>query len=265
MKQCYFCKKNNFIKKFEYFTPPKGETKYFININKYYRYYLQCNYCNHYFSISEIKLKNHYSSKYNEATYSGNLKKNFEKIKNLPHNKSDNYFRVMRVADFVNREIRKIKKKTLLDVGSGLGIFPYAISDKHFICTALDPDKLSCLHLKNNLKINAIHGDFLKKRIKNKYDVITFNKVIEHVKKPEKMLLRAKSILKKNGIIYIEVPDVLAGKKGKNREEFHIDHLHVFSKKSLFFLAKNINLNLKKVKSIREPSGKFTIYAFLTK
>jgi hypothetical protein len=79
------------------------------------------------------------------------------------------------------------------------------------------------------------------------------------------MLKRAKSILKKNGIIYIEVPDVLAGKKGKNTEEFHIDHLHVFSKKSLSFLAKKINLNLKVVKSIRESSGKFTICAFFIK
>jgi SAM-dependent methyltransferase len=265
MKKCYFCKKNNFIKKFEYFRPPKGETKYFISKKKYYRYYAQCNYCYHCFSISEIKLKNLYSSKYNQATYSGNLKKNFEKIKNLPHNKSDNYFRVMRVKDFVNRQIRKEKIKTLLDVGSGLGIFPYSISDKNFICTALDPDKLSYSHLKNNLKISAIHGDFLKRKIKNKYDVITFNKVIEHVKKPEKMLNKAKSILRKNGIIYVEVPDVLAGKKGKNREEFHIDHLHVFSKKSLSLLVKNVNLNLKLIKSIKERSSKFTIYAFLSK
>ena len=265
MKKCYFCKKNNFIKKFEYFTPPKGETKYFINKKKYYRYYLQCNYCNHCFSISKIELKNFYSSNYNKFTYSGNLKKNFEKIKNLPHNKSDNYFRVMRVVDFVNREIHNMENKTLLDVGSGLGIFPYEISKKNFICTALDPDKLSCLHLKNNLKINAIHGNFLKTKIKSKYDVVTFNKVIEHIKKPEKMLTKAKSILKKKGTIYIEVPDVLAGKRGKNREEFHIDHLHVFSKKSLFFLAKKVNLKITMVKSIREPSGKFTIYAFLKK
>lgn len=265
MDQCYFCKKNNFIKKFEYFKPPKGETEYFISKKKYYRYYLQCSNCHHCFSISKIKLKNLYFSKYNEATYSGDLKKNFEKIKNLSNDKSDNYFRVKRVVNFVNRKIHKIKKRNLLDVGSGLGIFPYAISNKNFICTALDPDKLSCSHLKNNLKINAIHGDFLKIRIKDKYDVITFNKVIEHVKKPEKMLMKAKSVLKKNGIIYIEVPDVLAGKKGKSREEFHIDHLHVFSKQSIFFLAKIINLNLKFVKSIREPSGKFTIYAFLTK
>jgi SAM-dependent methyltransferase len=265
MKNCYFCKKKIFKKKFEYFAPPKGETKYFINKKKYYRYYTQCKYCYHCFSISEIKLKDLYSSKYNEATYSCNLKENFEKIKNLPHNKSDNYFRVKRVVNFINKNINNIKNKTLLDVGSGLGIFPYTISKKNFICTALDPDKLSCSHLKDNLKINVIYGDFLKKKIKYKYDIITFNKVIEHVKKPEKMLIRAKSILKKNGIIYLEVPDVIASKKGKNREEFHIDHLHVFSKKSLVFLVKKVNLNLKLIKSIREPSGKFTIYAFLSK
>ena len=79
------------------------------------------------------------------------------------------------------------------------------------------------------------------------------------------MLIKARAILKKKGIIYIEVPDILAAKKGKNREEFHIDHLHVFSKKSLLFLAKKTNLNIDLIKSIREPSDKFTIYAFLTK
>ena len=40
---------------------------------------------------------------------------------------------------------------------------------------------------------------------------------------------------------------------------------NVFSKKSLLFLAKKTNLNIDLIKSIREPSDKFTIYAFLTK
>lgn len=264
MKKCFFCGKNKFSKKFEYFRPPKGETLYSINIKDYYRCYLQCSFCNHFFGKSKIILKNLYSSEYNRAIYSNNLKKNFEIIKNLPKKNSDNYFRVSRVVNFVKKNIKK-KNKTLLDVGSGLGIFPFMISKKGFISTALDPNKLSCLHFKKNLKINSIHGDFTKTTIKKKYDVITLNKVIEHVEHPEKMLIKARALLSKKGIIYIEVPDILAAKKGKSREEFHIDHLHVFSKKSLFFLAKKTNLNLKLIKSIREPSDKFTIYAFLTK
>jgi 2-polyprenyl-3-methyl-5-hydroxy-6-metoxy-1,4-benzoquinol methylase len=264
MKKCFFCEKNKFSKKFEYLKPPKGETLYSIDTKNYYRYYLQCNFCQHYFGISKIKIKNLYSSEYNRAIYSNNLKKNFEVIKKLPKKKSDNYSRVSRVANFVKKKM-KGKNKTLLDIGSGLGIFPYMISKKGFTCTALDPNKLSWMHLKNELKINSIHGDFIKIKIKKKYDVITLNKVIEHVEQPERMLIKARAILKKKGIIYIEVPDILAAKKGKNREEFHIDHLHVFSKKSLLFLAKKTNLNIDLIKSIREPSDKFTIYAFLTK
>lgn len=78
------------------------------------------------------------------------------------------------------------------------------------------------------------------------------------------MLIKAKAILKKKDIIYIEVPEVLTAKKGKNREEFHIDYLYFFQK-NLYFFSKKIYLDLKLLKSIREPSRKFTIYAFITK
>ena len=51
----------------------------------------------------------------------------------------------------------------------------------------------------------------------------------------------------------------------KNREEFHIDHLHVFSKKSLSFLIKKVKLKTKILKSIEEPSGKFSIFGKFAK
>ena len=76
------------------------------------------------------------------------------------------------------------------------------------------------------------------------------------------MIKKAKKNLVLGGIIYIEVPDTTAQKKGKNREEFHIDHLHIFSKKSLSLLLKKTNLKTITIKQIVEPSGKFTVYAF---
>ena len=265
MKKCYFCQKSRFKKKFEYNNPPEGETNYQIDHKKYHRYYVECRNCKHYFSILKINLKNFYSAEYNRATYSNNLKKTFNKIKNLPKNKSDNYFRVKRIETFLKKNVGDIKNKSLLDVGSGLGIFPYMISKIGLKCTALDPSKVSCNHLKKNLKLKTLYGDFFKTKIKKKFDFITLNKVIEHVKRPEKMLLKAKSILKLNGVIYIEIPDIKAAKEGKNREEFYLDHLHVFSKTSVKYLAKKINMKLLLMKSIREPSSKYTIYAFLSK
>ena len=59
-----------------------------------------------------------------------------------------------------------------------------------------------------------------------------------------------------------ELRSVKASKKGKNREEFFIDHLHVFSKKSLMLLLKKTNYRKIYINRIVEPSGKFTIYAF---
>ena len=76
---------------------------------------------------------------------------------------------------------------------------------------------------------------------------------------------KAIKFLKKPNIIYIEVPDVNAikdKKEGKNREEFALGHHHVFSKKSLYNLFVSCNLKVVKIKSIREPSGKYTLYGF---
>tara|TARA_Y100001970_G_C14198151_1_gene839403 strand:+ start:328 stop:972 length:645 start_codon:yes stop_codon:yes gene_type:complete len=214
-----------------------------------------------------MNIKNLYSSNYNDSIYSGKIKKNFDKINNLPSSKSDNYYRIKRIDNFFKKKINlaKDKKIKILDIGSGLGIFPFKMSKKNYDVTALDPDRRSCLHLKKNLKLKTLHGDFLKVKIKKKFQVVTLNKVIEHVSDPQKMLNKAKKILFEKGFVYIEVPDVVASKNGKSREEFHLDHLHVFSKNSLLYLARQNKLEKLILKSIKEPSGKFTIFGIFQK
>ena len=91
------------------------------------------------------------------------------------------------------------------------------------------------------------------------------NKVLEHVSDPIAILKKAKKNLLSDGFIYIEVPDAEeASKKGKDREEFFIDHLHVFTKSSLIYMCKNVGLQTMKIERIIEPSGKFTLFAFIT-
>ena len=88
-------------------------------------------------------------------------------------------------------------------------------------------------------------------KIKKKFDIITLNKVIEHVKNPKALIAKSMKNLKNNGVIYIEVPDEKAKTGGKKREEFFIDHLHVFSRKSLKMMAKKLNLKIEIIKSIQ--------------
>jgi 2-polyprenyl-3-methyl-5-hydroxy-6-metoxy-1,4-benzoquinol methylase len=95
------------------------------------------------------------------------------------------------------------------------------------------------------------------------YDVITFNKVLEHVEQPIEMLKKAKSFLNKNGFIYVEVPDgEMAAMEGKEREEFFIDHIHVFSFTSLSLLIQKSWLLPLVIERLKEPSTKYTIRAF---
>ena len=98
-----------------------------------------------------------------------------------------------------------------------------------------------------------------------RFDLITFNKVLEHVAEPVLMLQKSRNHLAPDGFVYVEVPDgECAAEAGKEREEFFIDHLHVFSLASVALLAKRAGFVLKLVERLQEPSTKYTLRAFMT-
>ena len=265
LKKCSFCNNKKFLIKFKYSHPPKNEINFNIKSKNYKRSLISCTNCNHFFSKHKINLNNFYSGKYNKMNYEGKLYEKLLKIISLPKRKSDNYFRVERIKNFKLKYFDKKAKISLLDIGSGLGVFPYSIKKKtSWDCVSIDPDKSSVNHIKNNLKIKAHHGNFFKIRYFKKFNLITLNKVLEHVSNPIKFLKKTKNNLQKDGIVYLEVPDAeKASKKGKNREEFFIDHLHVFSKLSLYLMSIKAGFEVLKVARVKEPSGKYTLYSFL--
>ena len=265
--KCSFCKNNKFKVAFKYSSPIQGEVRIDLKGKPYRRHYLLCKNCCHFLSQYEFSLKNLYSDEYMESTYGEKIFKTFNRIINLPKKKSDNAQRIKRIEKFVKQKLNK-KKITLLDIGSGLGVFPHSVKKIGWKCFALDPDKRAVQHINKNLGIKAFHKDFLKvnKIEKNNFDVITLNKVLEHVEKPIIMLKKANKFLNNNGLIYIEVPDgTEASKVSKTREEFGVDHIHVFSMRSLSLMVKNAGFKILKIERIREPSTKFTLFAFISK
>lgn len=268
------CKKKNLKKYLTFKKKPRNEINFGLSNKQYLRYYYRCGECGHLIARhKKYFFSNLYDKKYFESTYKSLEKLNeiFEKIKKLPPNKSDNYHRSKRIKKMVNAVLGK-DKINLLDVGSGTGIFPIGMISKKYNITALEPNKESVdfIKIKSNLKIKTIQGDYLKIKANKlkKYDLITFNKVLEHVEKPILFLKKTSKLLKKNNLVYIEVPDAFAindRKEGKNREEFGLGHHHVFTKKSLENILKISNFKILSIRQIRESSSKYTIYAFATK
>ena len=80
------------------------------------------------------------------------------------------------------------------------------------------------------------------------------------------MLARAREILEPGGFVYVELPDGEgAAREGYHREEFFIEHFHVFSFASFSLLATAAGFTLMSLERIREPSSKYTLRGFLVR
>ncbi|MFH1537399.1 MAG: class I SAM-dependent methyltransferase [bacterium] len=208
------------------------------------------------------------SSKYRDEE---GIRAAFERIISLPPEKSDNTGRVNRILRFADSHFPAKggpdTPRSILDVGSGLCVFLYLMKKAGWDGTALDPDPRSVSHAREAVGVKAICGDFprLEDDIGG-FDVITFNKVLEHVEDPVSMLAASGNYLNKGGVVYVEVPDgECAISDGPGRQEFFIDHFHVFSMASLAFLAGKAGFTVVEMERLREPSAKFTLRAFLTR
>ena len=251
---------------FTYVAPPEGETRFDLGGQEYRREYWRCDLCGHFFSVTSMDLGVLYSGAYIESTYGDSMRQTFERILALRPERSDNSGRVACVVAFAQIHLPVGTVPDLLDVGSGLAVFPFRMRQAGFHCTALDPDPRAAAHAREAAGVDAIVGDFMLLPADGLgcYDVITFNKVLEHVEDPVSMLAKAHAILKPDGFVYLEVPDVAAAAEGPGREEFFIEHHHVFSPASLAITAERAGFSTVVVERLREPSSKYTLRAFLT-
>lgn len=265
-KSCPFCRGSHFTKSYTFNQPPEGEVEFSFNEEGYHRDLYCCDVCGHFLSIHDMDIGDLYSGDYVDSSYGpSGIRSEFDRIIALPSENSDNRRRVDRVCDYVLPRLKTSGvQPTMLDVGSGLGVFPYGMKEAGWNCTALDPDQRSTRHANDVIGINSICGDFMEIDRPGCYDLITFNKVLEHVEDPVDMLARAKDFLNPGGIVYVELPDgENAIHDSPHREEFMIEHPHIFSAASVCLLVKHAGFSVQTLEHIREPSSKYTLFTFL--
>lgn len=250
-----------------YDAPPEGEVRFDFSVSGgYSRDVLRCRDCGHFRSVHEMDDTAMYEGQYVDATYGGGgIQRTFDKINSLPPEQSDNVGRVHCIQQFTAQYFPTTGAgaRTLLDVGSGLGVFPYRMKEAGWSCTALDPDARAVEHARTNIGIEAVQADFMRVQDLGRFDLVTFNKVLEHVQNPIEMLAVTQRFVAPDGLVYIELPDgECAAADGPSREEFFIDHHHVFSAASMTLLIARAGLVLLVQERLREPSGKYTLRAF---
>jgi hypothetical protein len=258
------CGGDRFRTEHTYFAPPPGEVRFAsAPPDSYRREIYRCTLCNHYISVFALA-NDFYQGEYVDATYGDatGMRRTYDKIMALPADRSDNTRRVARVNEYGERNL-PADARSVLDVGSGLCVFLARMRLAGWQCTALDPDERAAHHAREVAGVDAICGS-LPLAEDRRYDV-TFNKVLEHVEDPITLLAHSRALVHDHGFVYIELPDgeAAAREEGFGREEFFVEHFHVFSFASLGLLAERAGFEARVVERLREPSNKFTLRAFL--
>jgi SAM-dependent methyltransferase len=260
------CGADRFRTEHTYFAPPTGEVRFAsAPADSYRREIYVCTVCGHFISVFDLK-GDFYAGEYVDATYGdeAGVRRTFDRIMALPPERSDNTGRVARIDAYAAAHLPP-DRRTVLDVGSGLCVFLARMKLSGWQGTALDPDERAARHARDYVGVNGRQGSLPDPQL-DQFDVITFNKVLEHVEDPIALLAHAKRHVRPGGFVYVELPDGegAAHGEGFGREEFFVEHFHVFSLTSISLLATRAGFTTHVVERLREPSGKYTLRAFLT-
>ncbi|MFA5061450.1 MAG: class I SAM-dependent methyltransferase [Candidatus Pacearchaeota archaeon] len=105
-------------------------------------------------------------------------------------------------------KIFKNKKGNFLDIGCGTGRIVYTAKMCGWKAKGLDLNK-DAVEIAKKKGLDIIHSnidDFNGR--KNFYDIINMGDLIEHVRNPEKTIRKAKTLLKKGGLLIISTPNI---------------------------------------------------------
>ena len=185
----------------------------------------------------------------------------YEKYYNGKSSKSDSHLdnSIVRDLFFDERSISQISlinqfididNKKILDIGSGSAIFylqlnriGYKNSNKYIIEPQVKNKKW---YSKNSIKI--IEEDIFKidKKYNNFFDLVFLSHSLEHfnAKDAEELIAIIYKLLKRNGKVFIEVPNANL-KEYSNSNENMQPHLSFFTKKSLVLLLESKSIKVK--------------------
>lgn len=211
------------------------DCRFFCAVDKY-RYYL-CHQCQTLFLHPLPAQKNLYYY----------YKKNFQY--------SAGYANIQRTKQIAKKIIQRLlnlnpQGKTLFDIGSGCGYFLEEAYKKRLEVVGIEPSKRlyqftsTRLPAKQVKVFNADFESYYKNNKKKRFDFITLNHLIEHLKNPQDIVTKIFRLLNENGILYIETPNLNSHLFNVEQKNYTFltppEHLWIFSQKSIQHIISNI-------------------------
>lgn len=148
----------------------------------------------------------------------------------------------MRV-DFIKKHAGTFRN--VIDIGCGDGSLLYSFSRLGKEVYGIEPSNYLREYAKTNYNLDIMSGRLDQKfanKNRDKYDLVAFNEVLEHIYNPIEFLQLAALIT--NGFIYFDVPNTLNPRYWNVANFFSCEHLTHFTKYSLKRLARSLGFEV---------------------
>jgi 2-polyprenyl-3-methyl-5-hydroxy-6-metoxy-1,4-benzoquinol methylase len=103
-------------------------------------------------------------------------------------------------------KILKRKPLNILEVGCGTAVISDGFLLNGVQYTGVEFDKNFYNFAKSKSR-NVVYGDFLKTNFEKKFDILFASQVVEHIDEPNIFFKKCNEVLKKDGILHIDVPN----------------------------------------------------------
>jgi len=152
------------------------------------------------------------------------------------------------------------KSMRFLDIGSGGGEFVYLLHSLGYHAAGIEPNRgyaeFSQAEYGCSIKIGSVEDIANGEQA---FNIITLHHVLEHLIDPVAVLKRIAGVLPDSGLLAVEVPNVEAQYHGPRRQ-YHLAHLHTFSREALLSAGHRAGLEAVKTKLQPETQHIFVIF-----
>jgi 2-polyprenyl-3-methyl-5-hydroxy-6-metoxy-1,4-benzoquinol methylase len=171
---------------------------------------------------------------------------------------------ILRAGKIALGRYQKIKHllaepKTILDVGTGGGEFAYLLKSTGHELFGIEPNKgyaeYSIAEYGLNLHVGFIQDHQFSPA---SFDIITIWHVLEHTENPYSVLCTLHDLLKPEGVLIVEVPNIEATCQSP-KSTFHEAHLFNFNSETLTTLGKKAGL-ISNNQLYSEDKGNITLF-----
>tara|TARA_B100000989_G_scaffold286778_1_gene255775 strand:+ start:1430 stop:2602 length:1173 start_codon:yes stop_codon:yes gene_type:complete len=247
IKNCLVCKKKKLKKYLDLGKQPLANNlKKTIKVQKFPLELMYCSSCFHNQLSIEISKEKLFSNYLYLSSQSKTLQNHFDSA-------AKKYINLLNLN----------KYSSIIDIGSndGIALNYYKIKNyKNFV--GIEPAKNLC-KIANKRGIKTINS-YLNKELSKKYscsaDLVTASNVFAHNKNIKLLAKYLLSLLRKDGVLIIEVQYIIDMLKKNLFDNIYHEHIHYWSLHSLNYLFKSLGSSIYKVEKISTHGGSIRCY-----